>query len=88
MNRFGAAPQTNLEVVEQGYEHFNDGDIQWVLDHLDQRIVWEDARQMPDARIYRGLEEVRKCSLIRRMRGQEPRSRAARQEGNGTNGPQ
>lgn len=60
MSRFAAEPRTNLEVVEQGYQHFNGGDIEWVLDHLHPRIVWEDARQMPDARIYRGLEEVRK----------------------------
>jgi ketosteroid isomerase-like protein len=60
MNRFTGDPETNLQVVEEGYERFNEGDIEWVLDHLDPGIVWEDAKQMPDARIYRGLGEVRK----------------------------
>jgi ketosteroid isomerase-like protein len=53
-------PETNLEVVREGYRHFNRGDLEWVLRHLDDEIVWEDARQMPDARVYRGLEEVRR----------------------------
>ena len=53
-------PETNVEVVKRGYEHFNRGDLEWVLDHLHPRIVWEDAKRMPDARIYRGIEEVRK----------------------------
>ena len=53
-------PDTNLEVVREGYRHFNRGDLDWVLRHLDGEIVWEDARQMPDARVYRGLEEVRR----------------------------
>ena len=53
-------PDTNLEVVREGYRHFNRGDVKWVLRHLDDEIVWEDARQMPDARVYRGLEEVRR----------------------------
>lgn len=52
-------PRSNVEVVELGYEHFNHGDLGWVLAHLDPEIVWEDARQMPDARVYRGLGEVR-----------------------------
>jgi|SRR5215218_10272002 len=52
-------PQANVEVVRLGYEHFNRGDLDWVMEHLDPEIVWEDARQMPDARVYRGTEEVR-----------------------------
>jgi ketosteroid isomerase-like protein len=52
-------PRSNVEVVELGYEHFNHGDLGWVLAHLDPEIVWEDARQMPDARVYRGVGEVR-----------------------------
>src|SRR5204862_542123 len=35
------------------------GDLGWVLAHLDPGIVWEDARQMPDARVYRGLGGAR-----------------------------
>jgi ketosteroid isomerase-like protein len=53
-------PETNLEVVREGYEHFNRGEVDWVLDHLDPEIVWEDAKQMPDARVYHGIDEVQK----------------------------
>jgi ketosteroid isomerase-like protein len=53
-------PRSNLEVVQQGYERFNRGDLEWVLRHLDPAIVWEDARQMPDARTYRGIDEVKR----------------------------
>jgi ketosteroid isomerase-like protein len=51
-------PRTNLEVVEKGYAHFNEGDLDWVLEHVDPEIVWEDAKLMPDARVYRGRDEV------------------------------
>jgi ketosteroid isomerase-like protein len=60
VSRFTRKPRTDLEVVEQGYEHFNRGDIDWVLAHLAPEVVWEDARQMPDARVYRGLGDVRR----------------------------
>jgi ketosteroid isomerase-like protein len=52
------SPATNLEVVREGYARFNRGDLAWVLEHLDPEIVWEDAKRMPDARVYRGLDEV------------------------------
>jgi uncharacterized protein len=58
MSPFAKGPRTDLEVVVQGYEHFNTGDLDWVIAHLAPEIVWEDARQMPDARVYRGLEDV------------------------------
>ena len=60
MSRFTRKPRTDLEVVERGYEHFNRGDIDWVLAHLAPEVVWEDAKQMPDARVYRGLGDVRR----------------------------
>jgi ketosteroid isomerase-like protein len=52
------APTTNVEVVQEGYARFNRGELSWVLEHLDPEIVWEDAKRMPDARVYRGLDEV------------------------------
>jgi uncharacterized protein len=54
-----AEPRSDVDVVQQGYQHFNTGDLGWVFAHLDPEIVWEDAKQMPDARVYRGLDEVR-----------------------------
>jgi ketosteroid isomerase-like protein len=60
MKHFARRPRTDLEVIERGYEHFNRGDLDWVIGHLAPEVVWEDARQMPDARTYRGLEDVRR----------------------------
>jgi ketosteroid isomerase-like protein len=60
VSRFTRKPRTDREVVEQGYEHFNRGDLDWVLAHLAPEVVWEDAKQMPDARVYRGRDDVRR----------------------------
>jgi ketosteroid isomerase-like protein len=60
MKHFAGQPRTDLEVIERGYEHFNRGDLDWVIAHLAPSVVWEDARQMPDARTYRGLDDVRR----------------------------
>jgi ketosteroid isomerase-like protein len=60
MKHFTRQPRTDVEVVERGYEHFNRGDLDWVIAHLAPEVVWEDARQMPDARVYRGLDDVRR----------------------------
>jgi ketosteroid isomerase-like protein len=54
-----ASPSTNPEVVREGYEHFNRGDLDWVIAHLDPEIRWEDADEVPDARTYEGVGEVR-----------------------------
>jgi ketosteroid isomerase-like protein len=53
-----AEPATNLDVVREGYEHFNAGDMDWVFATLDADVVWEDEAKMPDSRIYRGRENV------------------------------
>jgi ketosteroid isomerase-like protein len=52
-------PQTNIGVVREGYERFNSGELGWVVDHLAPQIVWHDAEEVPDARTYHGVEEVR-----------------------------
>ena len=56
----GDGPTTNLEVVREGYAHFNVGDVEWVFDQLDPEVVWEDEAKMPDSRVYRGAEEVKR----------------------------
>jgi uncharacterized protein len=51
--------QENVEMVRQGYEAFNRGDVEWMIRHLDSEIVWEDAAEVPGSRSYRGTREVR-----------------------------
>jgi ketosteroid isomerase-like protein len=50
---------SNRELAERGYERFNRGDLDFVLDSCSEDISWEDAAEMPDARIYSGPDEVR-----------------------------
>lgn len=50
---------TDREVAERGYARFNSGDLDSVLELCSDDISWEDAAEMPDARVYRGPEEVR-----------------------------
>ena len=50
---------SNREIAERGYERFNRGDLDFVLDMCTEDISWEDAAEMPDARVYRGPDEVR-----------------------------
>jgi uncharacterized protein len=53
------SPRTNPEVIREGYAHFNRGDLDWIVAHLDPEITWEDAEDVPDARTYEGIGEVR-----------------------------
>jgi ketosteroid isomerase-like protein len=53
-------PRTNREVVREGYAHFNRRDLDWVVAHLDPGIRWADAEDVPDARVYEGIDEVRR----------------------------
>jgi ketosteroid isomerase-like protein len=52
--------RSELETVRGGYEAFNRGDIDWMVEHMDRDISWEDAAKVPDARTYRGVDEVRR----------------------------
>jgi ketosteroid isomerase-like protein len=52
-------PATNVEVVCQGYERFNEGDLEWVMEHVDEAVSWVDAPEIPDARTYHGRPAVR-----------------------------
>jgi ketosteroid isomerase-like protein len=51
-------PATNIDIVRQGYDHFNAGDMEWIFDTLAPEVVWEDEAKMPDSRIYRGRKDV------------------------------
>jgi ketosteroid isomerase-like protein len=48
-----------LRMVEEGYARFNAHDVDWVLGHLARDVIWEDAADVPDTRVYRGVDEVR-----------------------------
>jgi ketosteroid isomerase-like protein len=50
---------SNREIAERGYARFNRGDLDFVLEMCTDDISWEDAAEMPDARVYRGPDEVR-----------------------------
>lgn len=50
---------TNLEIVQQGYAAFNRGDFDWVLDHLDPDIEWNEAPEVPGGQMHQGIGAVR-----------------------------
>lgn len=53
----------NEETLREGYARFNQGDVEWLLDHVDPQVVWEDAPEVPGAKTYRGQVAVRKFLL-------------------------
>lgn len=55
----GATEAENVRVVLEGYEHFNRGDIEWMCERMTPEIVWDDSKNVPGRRTYRGIERVR-----------------------------
>jgi ketosteroid isomerase-like protein len=53
-------PETNMDVVREGYARFNARDLDWVMEHVHPEVTWADAPEIPDARTYRGPDEVRR----------------------------
>ena len=51
--------QDNVEIVREGYAHFNRGDIGWMCEHMTPDISWADSTEVPGAKTYHGIEEVR-----------------------------
>ena len=49
----------NVDIVRDGYAHFNEGDLEWLLQHVHPAVRWSDSRSVPGARTHRGIEEVR-----------------------------
>jgi ketosteroid isomerase-like protein len=49
----------NLEAVRVGYEAFNRGDVDWMVERMHPEIEWHEAPEVPGAKVYRGKEEVR-----------------------------
>jgi ketosteroid isomerase-like protein len=52
--------QENVELVRQGYEAFNRGDLEGWLAGLDPDIELDEQYIAPDAAVYRGHEGVRR----------------------------
>jgi ketosteroid isomerase-like protein len=51
--------QENIEIVREGYEHFNRGDIDWMVERMTPDISWTDSTVIPGAKTHRGTDEVR-----------------------------
>lgn len=47
-----------VEVAREGYAAFNRGDIGWIVDHLADEIVWEDAKEVPGSAVRIGVDHV------------------------------
>jgi ketosteroid isomerase-like protein len=52
--------QENLEAVRRGYEAFNRGDVDAVLEGVDPEVEWHVPPVLPDPATYHGREGVRK----------------------------
>jgi uncharacterized protein len=47
-----------VKLVEKGYEAWNSGDRNWVLDHMSPDVEWITPEDDPDPGTYRGYEGV------------------------------
>ena len=45
-----------VELVRRGYESWNRGDRQWVLDHMSRNVEWITPPEDPEPGTYRGYE--------------------------------
>jgi ketosteroid isomerase-like protein len=53
--------QQNVELVRQGYEALNRGDLEWVLDHLAREFEYRTTQLFPDLLgTYRGRDGFRR----------------------------
>jgi ketosteroid isomerase-like protein len=46
------------DIVREGYERFNAGDVAWVLAQIDTEIEWRDSSAVPGGGVHRGIAEV------------------------------
>jgi uncharacterized protein len=49
----------NIEIVREGYAHFNRGDVGWMVERMTPDISWTDSTEVPGAKTYHGVDEVR-----------------------------
>jgi ketosteroid isomerase-like protein len=43
-----------IDLIRRGYESWNQGDRQWVLDHMSEEVEWIAPPEDPDPGVYRG----------------------------------
>jgi ketosteroid isomerase-like protein len=48
----------NVEIVREGYAHFNRGDIRWMVERMTPDISWSDSTEVPGSKTYHGIDEV------------------------------
>ena len=54
--------QENVELMRQGYEAWNRGDLEWQLDHIAPDHEFRTAQLFPDTEaVYRGREGLGQC---------------------------
>jgi ketosteroid isomerase-like protein len=51
---------SNAEIVERGWEAFNDGGVEAALEYLDAEIEWWGPEDWLEERVYRGHDGVRR----------------------------
>jgi uncharacterized protein len=51
--------EIDLDTVQEGYDAFNEGNVDGLLIHTHPDVVWHDAPQIPGAEMRVGHEEVR-----------------------------
>jgi uncharacterized protein len=58
--KVSAETRISADMIREGYERFNRGELEWLFDQMHPEIVWEDSPRMPDSRSYSGIENVRR----------------------------
>lgn len=50
--------ESHLDLIRRGYQSWNSGDRQWVLDHMSEEVEWITPPEDPDPGTYRGYRGV------------------------------
>jgi uncharacterized protein len=50
--------EQQVELIRRGYEAWNAGDREFVLDHFSADVEWATPRDDPDPAVYRGIQGV------------------------------
>ncbi|QZP36477.1 nuclear transport factor 2 family protein [Halobaculum magnesiiphilum] len=66
------AARTNLEIVQEMYSAFNDGDVETVLGHMDPDIEWTEPEGSRYAGTYRGPDAITEHVFAPVMEDMEP----------------
>jgi ketosteroid isomerase-like protein len=50
--------ESHLDLIRRGYQSWNSGDREWVLDHMSEEVEWITPPEDPDPGTYRGHRGV------------------------------